>query len=154
MSDNGNQQLKIYKLHNRDSGETRHSVAINPENACSLAGWPGRDCFVSEVKEQKGHGKAGDPLLKVKIPCNVCLYQYAECRKPFREQCPCRPESPDLNEWRRQAILAHLCDFTGQDLKIKDYHLQQKWCPLDEAIRELERHNLSIGNAKRGKLDK
>jgi len=140
MSDNGDQQLKIYKVYNRDTGETHHSLATNAQDACKLAEWQIGDCFVSEVKEQRGHGKAGDPTLKVKIPCEVCLYQYAECRKPFRELCPCRPESPDVNEWKRQAILAHLCDFVGQDLKIRDYNLRQKWCSLDKAIRELKRH--------------
>jgi len=142
MSNNGDQQLKIYELHNRDTGERRISVATNAQDACSLAGWQIGDCFVIEVKEQRGHSKAGDPPLKVKIPCEVCLYQYAECQLPTDKECPCRPESPDLREWWRQAAEAHLCDFVGQQLKRNDYNLRQKWCPMDEAIRELEHHHL------------
>ncbi len=140
MSNNGDQQLKIYELHNRSSGERHFSVATNAQEACSLAGWQIGDCFVSEVKEQRGHSKAGDPPLKVKIPCEVCLYQYTECQKPPREQCPCRPESPDRQEWYRQASQARLCQFTGQELKRHDYNLRLKWCPMEQAIRELEHH--------------
>ncbi|MBA7643198.1 hypothetical protein ES703_50917 [subsurface metagenome] len=142
MSKNAVQQLKIYELHNRNSGERHYSVATNAQDACSLAGWQIGDCFVTEVKEQRGHSKAGDPPLKVKIPCEVCLYQYTECRKPAREQCPCRPEAPDLTEWYRQARQAHLCQYVGQELKRDDYNLRLKWCPMDEAIRELEHHHL------------
>ncbi len=126
MSNNGDQQLKIYELHNRDTGEKRYAVGVNQMDCCRLIGWKIGDCFITEVKEQRGHGKAGDPPLKVRIPCQVCLYQYAECQKPAREQCPCRPESPDLNEWWRQAAEAHLCDFVGQELNKNDYNLRLK----------------------------
>jgi len=142
MSNNNSKSLKIYEIHNRSTGERHFSVATNGQDACSLAGWQIGDCFINEVKEQQGHSKAGEPPLKVKIPCHVCLYQYAECRLPGGQQCPCRPESPDQQEWYKQACLAHLCDFVGQQLKRDDYNLCQKWCPMDEAIRELEHHHL------------
>ncbi len=134
-------ELKIYEVHNRDTGEKHYSVATNTEDACKLIGWQIGDCFVSEVKPQRKARGDNHSALLVKIPCQVCPFQYAECRKPPREQCPVQPNAPELKEWLKQAAQAHLCQYYGQELLNNDYHLGQKWLPMEQAIEELCHHH-------------
>lgn len=137
MSDNESTNLKIYEVYNRSTGERHYSVAINAQEACNLAGWQIRGCFVTEAKLQYKPAPHHKAMLLVAIPCQTCTFQYAECRKPPDKDCPCQPNAPDLNQWLAQAAQAHLCDFVGQTLTKKDYNLGQKWCPADKAIAEL-----------------
>lgn len=128
---------KLYEVTNRITGERWLAISDNAENACMQADWLIGDCYVREVTGQRGHSKAGEPPLKVKIPCRVCPFQYAECKKPDEADCPVHINSPDLNEWLKQAATAHLCLHVGQDLTMKDYNLSQKWVTLPKAIEEL-----------------
>ncbi|GAH75838.1 unnamed protein product, partial [marine sediment metagenome] len=48
-----------------------------------------------------------------------------------------QPTAPELQEWLKQVTQAHLCQYYGQDLIMKDYNLGQKWVPMEKAIREL-----------------
>ncbi len=134
-------ELKIYEVHNRDTGQKHYSVATNTEDACKLIGWQIGDCFVSEVKPQRKARGDNHSALLVKIPCQVCPFQYAECRKPTKEKCPVHPNAPDWKEWLKQAAEAHLCQYYGQELSNNDYHLGQKWLPMEQAIEELSHHH-------------
>ncbi|GAJ00789.1 unnamed protein product, partial [marine sediment metagenome] len=53
------------------------------------------------------------------------------------EECPTRPSAPELQNWLKQAAEAHLCGYVGEALTKNDYHLGQKWCPMERAIEEL-----------------
>ncbi|MBA7577866.1 hypothetical protein ES708_19721 [subsurface metagenome] len=134
------EELKIYEVHNRDTGQKQFSVATNAQGACNLIGWQIGDCFVSEVKPQRKARGDNHSALMVKIPCQVCPFQYAECRKPYRKKCPAQPNAPELQDWLKQALEAHRCDYSGQELSRTDYHLGQKWLPMAQAIEELGDH--------------
>jgi len=141
MSDNGHQGLKIYVVTNKVTGQKHHSVSDNAQDACKQADWPIGDCFVVEQKPQRKAGKDEQTGLLVKIPCQVCPFQYAECKKPAESDCPVQPNAPELTEWLKQAAQAHLCDYYGQELSHTDYQLGQKWLPMEKAIEELSHHH-------------
>ncbi len=137
MSRNNDQGLKIYKLTNKNTGENHYVVGVNQMDCCRQIGWLIGDCFIVEVKPQRKARRDDHSALMVKIPCHVCPFQYAECKKPAEAECPVQPNAPDLNEWLVQAAQAHLCDYYGQELLNTDYHLGQKWLRIEEAISEL-----------------
>ena len=141
MSETEAQELKIYELTNKNSGEKRYVVGVNQQDCCRQIGWLIGDCFIREEKpRRKARGDDHSALL-YKVPCLVCPFQYAECRKPADKDCPVQPNAPDLHEWLKQAAQAHLCDYYGQELSEKDYHFNQKWIPLAQAIEELGDHH-------------
>ncbi len=137
MTNNTAQELKIYELTNKNTGEKHLSVSDNAQDACKQAGWIIGDCFVREVKPQRKARGDDHSALMVKIPCQVCPFQYGECRKPTKEECPVQPNAPGLKEWLKQVAQAHLCDYCGQELSETDHHLNQKWLPMQQAIEEL-----------------
>ncbi|MBA7563525.1 hypothetical protein ES708_05184 [subsurface metagenome] len=137
MSETEAQELKIYELTNKDTGERHLSVSTNAQDACKQAGWLIGDCYVNQQKPKRKAGGDGHSALMVKIPCLTCPFQYAECRKPATEECPTRPSAPELQNWLKQATEAHLCDYVGQELSKIDYQLGQKWLPMEQAIEEL-----------------
>ena len=137
MSETEAQELKIYEVTNKDSGEKRYVVGVNQMDCCRQLGWKIEDCFIREEKpKRKARGDNHSAML-VKIPCCTCPFQYAECRKPDTEECPTRPKAPELQEWLKQATEAHLCGYIGQHLRKNDYNLMQKWLPMEDAITEL-----------------
>jgi hypothetical protein len=131
------EELKIYEITNRTTGKKHYSVSDNAQDACKQAGWSIGDCFVHEQKPRRKPVPDHEPLLLVKIPCRVCSYQYAQCANPPGEQCPCRPDTPDLNEWLKQVAKAHLCPHVGKKLAKVDYDLGQKWETIEQAIKDL-----------------
>jgi len=134
------QELKIYEVTNRTTGERHFAVSDNAQDACKQAGWQIDGCFIVEQKPKRKTGTRGQTSLLVKISCLVCPFQYAECKRPDNGECPVRPNAPELREWLKQAAEAHLCPHQGQELSEKDYHFNQKWIPLEQAIEELGDH--------------
>ncbi|MBA7716105.1 hypothetical protein ES703_125168 [subsurface metagenome] len=141
MSQTEAQELKIYELTNRNTGEKHFQVNLGQPKVCSRPGWLIGDCFVREVKPQQKARKDDHSALMVKLPCQVCPFQYAECRKPADKECPVQPNAPDIQEWLKQALEARCCDYVGQGLSITDYHHNQKWLPMEQAIEELGDHH-------------
>ncbi len=137
MSKNGDQKLIIYEVTLRATGRRSYQAATTARDACKQAGWIITDCFIRPQMPKSHVNKKGEEELLVKIPCLTCPFQYGECRKPITEECPTRPETPDIQEWTKQVLLAHRCDYIGQELAKTDYNLSQKWCPLEQAITEL-----------------
>ena len=137
MSTNGDQELKIYELMNKDTGEKRYAAGVNQMDCCRQLGWKIGDCFIREEKPKRKARGDNHSALMVKIPCQVCPFQYGECRKPAETECPVQPNAPDLKEWLKQAAEAHLCDYYGQELSNNNYHAGQKWLPMVQAIKEL-----------------
>lgn len=137
MNTNEGTEPKLYHVTNRITGERWLAITANADDACKQADWLIADCYVEEVTERRGHSKKGEPPLKVNIPCRVCPFQYAECKKPDEADCPLSLNTPELEEWLKQATTAHLCLHVGQDLTMRDYNLNQKWVPLPQAIEEL-----------------
>lgn len=137
MEGKGKHDIKIYEVINRDTGEKSYQPATNAEDACKQAGWLIGDCFVREQKPRHKPVPDHEPLVLVKIPCKVCPYQWAECKKPPAEKCPCQREMPDLNEWLKEITKAHLCEFVGKELAKTDYRQGQKWLTIAQAIQEL-----------------
>ena len=129
--------LKIYKVTNRTTGEKSYQPATNAEDACKQAGWIIGDCYVNPQKPRYKPVPDHEGLTLVKVPCQICPYQYGECKKPTTEECPTQPTAPELQEWLKQAAQAHLCPYQGQDLNKKDYKLSQKWVTIEQAIKEL-----------------
>ncbi|MBA7714342.1 hypothetical protein ES703_123362 [subsurface metagenome] len=130
-------ELKLYEVTHRATGEKHFTVDHNAQDACSQAGWAIADCYVIEQKPLAKLDKHERAILFVKVPCQVCSYQYAECNKPDDAECPTRPQTPDLTEWLRQTSKAHLCPHAGQDLAKRDYHNRLKRVSLQQAINEL-----------------
>ncbi len=141
MNNKPEQELKIYEVTNKDSGEKRYVAGINQMDCCRQLGWKIGDCFIREEKPKRKARRDNHSALLVKIPCQVCPFQYAECRKPAKEDCPTRPSAPELQNWLKQVAEAHLCDYVGQELSQTDYHLNQKWLPMVQAIEELGDHH-------------
>lgn len=137
MSNNAEQGVIIYEITNRTTGGKSYQPATNYEDACKQAGWLIEDCFVTEAIQRYKPVPDHEPVILVRIPCQVCPYQWAECRKPEDRDCPCRREMPDLNEWLKEITKAHLCEFVGKELAKTDYRLGQKWIPIAQAIKEL-----------------
>jgi len=137
MSQNKDQELKIYVIVNRNTGEVVRQAASNAEDACQRAGWLIGDCFVREQQPRYKPVPDHEPLVLVKLPCQTCPYQWAECLKPPEQDCPCRREMPVLNEWLKEISKAHLCEFVGKELAKTDYRLGQKWVTIAQAIKEL-----------------
>jgi len=140
MSKTEAQELKIYELTNRDTGEKHLAVSYTAEEACKQAGWLIDNCFIVEQKPLRKAVEGHESQLLYKVPCQVCPFQYAECRRPADKECPVRPNAPELKEWLAQAAEARLCDHYGQELSEKDYHFNQKWIALEQAIEELGDH--------------
>jgi len=132
-------QLEIWEVSNQDTGAKVYTAALNPQDACEQAGWKIEDCFVYHQKPRKQSVKGKGDILLVRIPCLVCSFQYTECLSPATTECPVPHDSPDMNEWLKQVIRAHLCDYVGQDLSKHDHTLRQKWLPMEQAIEELAR---------------
>lgn len=131
------QELKIYEVTNRVTGERRVVAAKSAQEACEQEGWLIGDCYVQEQTPRFEKLDNGSRAFLVKVPCKVCPYQYAECVSPAEIECPCRPNIPDFNRWLSEASKAHLCDYVGVPLKREDYNLLQKWTTIDEAIKIL-----------------
>ncbi|MBA7551822.1 hypothetical protein ES705_44372 [subsurface metagenome] len=137
MSENNSQELKIYEVTNRSTGEKSYQPATNAEDACKQAGWLIGDCYVNPQKPHYETAGKGETKTIVKIPCQTCPFQYAECRKPDGGFCPARSTAPELGEWLKQAGEAHLCGYVGQSLTKKDYNLSLKTLKIEDAIKEL-----------------
>jgi len=137
MSQTEAQELKIYEITHRATGETSFQAASSAEDACKKRGWPIGDCYVNPQKPRRSLDADTPSQLVVKIPCRTCPFQYGECRKPETEDCPTRPSAPELQNWLKQAAQAHLCQYVGVELSKTDYHLGQKWLPMEKAIEEL-----------------
>lgn len=137
MSKVKTKELKIYDIINRNSGEKSCQPASTAGNACKQAGWLIGDCYIVEQKPRAGHVPNEGTQLLYKVPCLVCPFQYAECRKPATEECPTQPDAPELQNWLKQATQAHLCNYVGQPLIKKDHNLRQMWCPIDKALEAL-----------------
>ena len=137
MNENESNELKIYEVTNKATGQKRYSVSTNAQDACQRACWPIGDCFVYEQKPKRRPMSHDRPLTLYKIPCRLCPYQYSECVNPPGEQCPCQSDTTDLNDWQKQVSKAYQCPHVGHQLQRQDYDLAQKWVTIEQAINEL-----------------
>lgn len=137
MSVKAQKEKNIYSIMNKNTSESLYIAEVDPESACAVAHWPFEDCQVKEVPRQRHPTRWHEPGLFVKLLCEVCPYQRAECIKPAGTECPIRSEVPDITEWLKKVLIAHNCDHVGVDLTINDYDLHRKWVPLPKAIKEL-----------------
>ena len=131
------EELKLYEVTHRATGESHFAVSNTAYDACVQAGWVIGDCYVVEQKPIAKYDKHERAILFVKIPCRVCPYQYTACNKPPEAKCPTQPETPELNQWLKEISKAHLCPHAGQDLGKRDYQKRLKRVPLEEATNEL-----------------
>jgi len=137
MEDPEAQDLNIYEVINRTTGERSVHVSLNSQDACQQAGWLIGDCYVNVQKPRYRPTSRGKSEAMVKIPCRTCPFQYSSCNLEQGKPCPIKPEAPELKEWLKQASQAHLCPHQGQELTKKDHNLQQKCISLTQAIAEL-----------------
>ncbi|MBA7579300.1 hypothetical protein ES708_21170 [subsurface metagenome] len=137
MSQTLETEKKLYEITNRTTGHKQLSVSDNAQDACEQAGWNIGDCFVVEVKPKRKAGKDGHSDLMVKIPCQTCPFQYGECLSPAEVECPVSRDTPDIHEWTKRVLEAHHCDYVGVELSKTDHQAKQKWCSMEQAIREL-----------------
>lgn len=141
MNNHPDTELKIYELTNHSTGETHTLVSHNAQDACKQAGWLIGNCSTREIKPELKAPRDGGMQPMVRIPCQACPYQYAECTKPAQGECPLRHKTPTITEWIKNVIDAHLCDYTGDTLTERDYGQRHKWCPIGQAIEELREHS-------------
>jgi len=136
MSQTQETKAKLYYITNRATKKRGLAVSDNAQDACKQLGWMIGDCFVQEAHEhlrrRKEHGL--EPL--VRVPTLTCPYQYAACKRPKNTPCSLNQDTPDLPEWLRVAMQAHLCAYVGEPLYKKDHALQQKWVTIEEAVKE------------------
>lgn len=137
MTSKNDQEPQIYEVTHRLTGEKRYQAATNAEDACKQACWLIGDCFAITQKPRYKPVPDHAPLVLVKLPCEVCPFQYAECLRPPDQDCPAQPNTPELNEWLKQAAQAHLCQYGGDELVRTDYEKGQKWVPIKDAIKLL-----------------
>lgn len=137
MNNSDSTPKKIYQVTHRESGEKRYIASSAAQNACAGLGWLIGDCHIYEVEPQLHNIQSFKTTLCIKVPCGVCSFQWAECQLSPGYECPCSPTTPDVQEWARQVVKAHLCTHVGVSLLRKDYYLHQKWLPLEEAVKEL-----------------
>jgi len=130
-------KLKLFEVTLRVTGEKHYAVDYNAQDACLQAGWLIGDCYVVEQKPLAKLDKHERSILFIKIPCQVCPYQFTECKKPSETECPTRPDTSDPVEWQRQISKSHFCPHTGEDLSKRDYQKRLKRVPLEEATKEL-----------------
>lgn len=129
--------MRIYEITSRTTGEKVFRTGSTALDALNQTSWLLEDCYIMETLPRARTGKHGEAVLYVKLPCKTCPFQYTECKKPKAEVCPAPPTAPDLQDWIKQALQAHLCPFTGVDLPLRDYSLLQKWVRMEEAIAAL-----------------
>lgn len=137
MSSNGDGELQIYEVTNKLTGEKSYRAATTTEDACKQSGWLIADCFAIPQKPRYKSVPDHETVVLVKLPCEVCPFQYAECLKPPADYCPVLHGAPELSEWLKQIAEAHLCPHYGEELEKTDYQKKQKWLPIQQAIREL-----------------
>jgi len=137
MSENERKREHIYQVTHRETGEKRIVASFDTHSACSGLGWMVGDCHVVEMQGEK-HRVAGDwePLC-IRVPCNTCPFQWAECKLLPGSKCPCSINTPDQMEWLIQVTKSHLCSHAGIALTRNDYYLHQKWLPMELALQEL-----------------
>lgn len=131
------QELKLYQVNHRITGERHYAVDYNAQDACSQSGWAIGDCYVIEQKPITKYDKHDRAIMLVKIPCHVCPYHYAECIKLADSECPIRPDTTDPDQWNNEISKVRLCPHTGEDLSKSDYEKRLKRVSLDEAVKEL-----------------
>jgi rubredoxin len=137
MTTNEAQELKLYEVTHRATGERHYAVDYNAQDACLQSGWAIGDCYVLEQKPITKLDKHERAILFVKIPCKVCPYQFTECNKVSDTDCPIRPETEDPKQWLNQIAKARICPHVGEDLGKRDYEKRLKRVTLDQAINEL-----------------
>ncbi len=131
------QELKLYEVMNKNTGERHFAVSYNAQDACLQAGWLIGDCYVVEQKPLAKYHKKQLTRLLVKIPCRVCPYVFTDCNKPDNTDCPVRLDTQDLNEWLKETSKASICLYTGEHLSNRDYQIRLKTTTLAQAIKEL-----------------
>lgn len=129
--------MRFYRITNTDNGETRYTAQESGQEACDYLGWPVSDCFVVELETMSTRSKRDGQTTYVKIPCEVCPYQYATCEKPLEVDCPTRKDVPDWREWLKVVTSAHLCSHVGKVMRISDHKAHLRWVKTKEAIRIL-----------------
>ena len=137
MQDRETSQLQLIKVIHKETGEIWLTVARDAQDACTQAGWLVDNCYVTPQSPtyRQGHHQPSDWY--VKLPCQVCPFQYTACNKPAGQVCPVSPQAPELQEWLKQAAAAHICSHQGQPLMKADHQNAQKWVTMEEAISEL-----------------
>ncbi len=76
-----NDELKIYEVTNRDTGERHLAVSYNAQDACKQAGWLMGDCFIVEQKPTRKPTPDGETGLLYKVPCRLSKKDYHSNRK-------------------------------------------------------------------------
>ena len=134
MAEQKEATVRIYKATNVLSGICVHVPATNVQAVVNCLGWQLEDSFII-VLEPTPHKTPGEKEeLKVKVPCRVCPFQYAQCVLPKGETCPVTHSAPELNAWIKQVATAHLCSHVGHSLDKKDHQLHQVWLDTESAI--------------------
>ncbi len=137
MSQTHETEKKLYEVTNRDTGEKHYSISDNAQDACQQVGLSIGDCFVIHQKPKRRAIGDSHSALLVKIPCQVCPFQYGECLSPAEAECPVSRDTPDIHEWTKRVLEAHRCDYVGVELSKNDHQARVKWCPMEQAIVEL-----------------
>lgn len=127
----------IYRVTHRERGTIHHVAAESGQAACDSLGWTVGESHIFEVPRQRHPTRLNDPAIYVKLPCETCPYQRAECLRPALTTCPVRSDVPDIAQWIDKVLHAHLCDYVGVDLTVIDYGSHRKWVTIAQAVKEL-----------------
>ncbi len=134
MAEKNEATVRIWKATNVLSGICVHVPATNAQNVIDGLGWQLGETFIIVLEPTLHHDPGEKDELKVKVPCQVCPYQYAQCVIPKEETCPVVTPAPDIKAWLKQVATAHLCSHEGHSLSKKDHQLHQVWLSTESAI--------------------
>ena len=126
--------VRIYRATNVITGICVHVPATKAQDVVDSLGWQLGETFIIVLEPTHHHSTGEADKLRVKVPCRVCPFQYAQCTIPKAETCPVQSQAPELSEWLKQVTQAHLCSHVGHSLDKKDHELHQVWLGTESAI--------------------
>jgi len=129
--------VRIFKATNVLTGICVHVPATRAQYVVDRLGWQLGETFIIVLEPAYHHSPGETDELKVKVPCRVCPFQYAQCTIPKDETCPVQSQAPELSAWLKQVTTAHLCSHVGHSLDKKDHQLHQVWLSTESAIAHL-----------------
>lgn len=123
----------IWRLINKDTGEVAYVPARTVEGACAARSWALPDTYFELLEPVWKTDHDGHRAFMLELPCDVCPYQYAQCLRPPKEECPVHHNAAELKRWLKQITQAHLCKYVGKSLTHKQHENQKVLMSREEA---------------------
>ena len=127
----------LWTIYHKPSDKTETITATSIVAAYALLAWKPGDCEIREAKPLWSLLDQGKKVLCSIETINVCPYQKAAYQLPINFECPCRPDTPEWDEWEKQAISSHLCPHLGVGLTTEQWQHKFKWTSVEDLLAEI-----------------